>query len=1127
VTDSGLEFRILGPLEVRVDGVAVRLGGPRQRALLAFLLLSANQVVSRDRLIEELARDHGGAAAERTLTVQVSRLRKALGPTDGSGPRLAARPPGYVLRVEAGELDLHAYERLVAEGRQALASGDPGRAAATFRDAESLWLGRPLADLEFEPFARLEVERLEELRVAAVEERIEAELELGRHAALVPELEALVAENPLRERLRGQLMIALYRGGRQADALEGYRETRGLLAEELGLEPGPALKEVERAILRHDDRLGIAPAVPLATFRPSSLPPLEKALRRRVARRQRRLLLLAGAAAAAGAAGIAIPLWPAAGSPGHGRPLLHNALALVGTNGKLQASVALDAAPTRIAAGFGALWAASFDGQSVARVDLPQHQLRQTIPVGSGPAGIAVGAGAVWVANSLDGTVSRIDPGTNRVVQTIAVGSRPTDLAFAAGSIWVANAGAGSVSRIDPAFGRVVRTLALDDAPTALAVGGGSLWSASQTGRTVTEIDPATGSATRTIAVGGGPAGIVYSAGAVWVANGLDGTVSKIDPRRGVVQATVPVGDGPADVAAGPGAVWIDEQFGGSLVQIDPSTTRVVRRVEVGYRPGGLAAADRAAWVGVRAQGPSHRGGTLTLLNSSPRFSSIDSAGPIAQQPTTLVGMTNDGLVTFKHVGGSDGTELVPDLATALPTPSHGGRTYAFTLRHGIRYSTGEPMRADDVRSSFERLFRVGSQGISFYAGILGSRSCTRAQCDLRRGIATDDATATVTFNLTNPDPDFLYKLALPFAYVLPAGSPLHDIGTRPLPATGPYVIASYRPGSELRLVRNPMFHEWSKAAQPDGYANAIVWKLGSSPAASLTAVEQGRADWLFDYGALPEANRRAAAIRYPGQLHVNPALQTDYVVLNVGVRPFNDVRVRRALNLALDRRSIVRLYGGPQVAQPTCQILPPQMPGYQRYCPYTLRPREDGAWSAPDLARARRLVAASGTRGMAVAVLDTPEPIFRGEGQSVVTALRRLGYRASLKIVSDARFFRLAANSGKRYQVISGGWAADYPAASDFIVLKLSCSDVQVGHDPRVFCDPSIDRQIGVAESLQLIHPRQAELLWATIDREFVDRAVWVPMVTPKLTDLVSKRVGNYQYHPLWGVLIDQLWVR
>jgi SARP family transcriptional regulator, regulator of embCAB operon len=257
-----IEFRILGPIEVRVDDAPLRIGGPRQRALLAFLLLSANEVVSRDRLIDELFGEARPESADHTLRVQVSRLRKALGAS--SEHRLVASPPGYQLRVEPGELDLHVFEQLLAAGRRALEERDAARAVRKLRTAEKLWRGRPLADLEFEPFARLEVERLEELRLAAVEARIEAELALGRDAALVPELEALVGEHPLRERLRSQLMLALYRCGRQADALETYRVGRSLLARELALEPSPRLRELEQAILRQEPALELAADGPRA-----------------------------------------------------------------------------------------------------------------------------------------------------------------------------------------------------------------------------------------------------------------------------------------------------------------------------------------------------------------------------------------------------------------------------------------------------------------------------------------------------------------------------------------------------------------------------------------------------------------------------------------------------------------------------------------------------------------------------------------------------------------------------------------------------------------------------------------------------------------------------------------------
>ena len=254
-TNEQIEFRVLGPLVVRIGGRTVAAGGPKQRALLALLLLSANRVVARERLIGELFAEQSVNSADHALRNHVSRLRKVLGAVGADEPRLVARTPGYLLRVEPGELDLEQFERLVGAGREALAGGDAAGAAESFRVAESLWEGRPLADLEFEPFARVEVERLEELRLAAVEERIDAELALGRQPALVSELETLAAEHPYRERFRAQLMLALYRSGRQAEGLDVYRQTRTLLTDELGLEPGTELQELQRAILVQDPSL--------------------------------------------------------------------------------------------------------------------------------------------------------------------------------------------------------------------------------------------------------------------------------------------------------------------------------------------------------------------------------------------------------------------------------------------------------------------------------------------------------------------------------------------------------------------------------------------------------------------------------------------------------------------------------------------------------------------------------------------------------------------------------------------------------------------------------------------------------------------------------------------------------
>ena len=252
-----MKFRILGPLEVWDEGGEVSVDGRKPRALLAVLLLHPNEVVPADRLIDELWGEDPPPTAWKTVQVYVSRLRKALQPDV-----LTTRSPGYVIRVEPDDLDLHRFERLVDEARGLRARGLPADASERLREALSLWRGPALADFTYETFAQTAIARLEEIRLAAVELRIDAELELGRHDELVGELEALVAEQPLRERLWRYLMTALYRSGRQAEALDAYREARRALVDELGIEPSTALQELEGAILRQDPTLDLTATVP-------------------------------------------------------------------------------------------------------------------------------------------------------------------------------------------------------------------------------------------------------------------------------------------------------------------------------------------------------------------------------------------------------------------------------------------------------------------------------------------------------------------------------------------------------------------------------------------------------------------------------------------------------------------------------------------------------------------------------------------------------------------------------------------------------------------------------------------------------------------------------------------------
>jgi DNA-binding SARP family transcriptional activator len=256
--ERALDFRVLGTLEVLVDGRPIDVSGSRQRALLAVLLLRANETVSRDRLIDELWGERPPGTAANALAALVARLRKVLPPD-----LLLSRAGGYELRLARQALDLHRFETLAEEGSGALAAGDPARASELLMAALSLWRGPALAEFEYAPFAQAAIVRLEELRLVALERRIEADLALGRHGDLAAELQALVTEHPLRDRLRGQLMLALYRSGRQAEALEAYRAGRRIFIENLGIEPSPELQELERAILRQDASVG-APEAPAA-----------------------------------------------------------------------------------------------------------------------------------------------------------------------------------------------------------------------------------------------------------------------------------------------------------------------------------------------------------------------------------------------------------------------------------------------------------------------------------------------------------------------------------------------------------------------------------------------------------------------------------------------------------------------------------------------------------------------------------------------------------------------------------------------------------------------------------------------------------------------------------------------
>jgi DNA-binding SARP family transcriptional activator/sugar lactone lactonase YvrE len=552
-----MEYRILGPLEVSDDGRAVAIGGPKPRALLAFLLLHANEVVSRERLIDELWDASPPETATAALQVHVSQLRKALGHN-----AIATRSPGYVIHVEEGKLDLDRFERLI----EAAWTEDSAAAAETLRDALALWRGPPIADVD-DAVARPERGRLEEQRLSAVEQRIEADLTLGRHAALVPELDGLVREHPLRERLRGQLMLALYRCGRQADALEAYRSGQRLLDEELGLQPNDELQRLERAILNHDPSL--ESAVVAEDERPS------------VAQRRR----------AASRSTAQVP---------------PDSVAVIDPQRSLVVGhVLVGRRPVAVAIGHGSVWVANADDGTVSRIDPDRHELIRTIGIGAPAIDLAVTIDAVWVANGSDGTVSRIDPGADAVVETIDLRGS-SDLvwnpAYAVDadddSVWIA-AGPHHVHRIDTTTNEPSAIIDVGHVPIGVALGEDALWVVTTAERAM-RIEPRTNTATTEEPIGY-PVALTAGKEALWVSDSR-GRVWRINPDTGAVTQTTPVGTGLVGLCATDGAVFAASNTDGTVVQMDPQDGRVSSVVPVGHAPTDVASWNGTVWVSIQSE---------------------------------------------------------------------------------------------------------------------------------------------------------------------------------------------------------------------------------------------------------------------------------------------------------------------------------------------------------------------------------------------------------------------------------------------------------------------------------------------------------------------------------------------
>ena len=582
VREDTLEFRILGPLEVCERGHPLDIGAGKQRALLALLLLRAGEVVSTDSVIDALWEERPPASAVNSVHVYVSQLRKVLG-----NERLETRGHGYLLALESEQLDLGRFERLLAEGRELLAEGEAERAGEALRAALALWRGRPLADFASEPFAQSEVARLEDMHLAALEKRIEADLACGRDADLVPELEALVREEPLREGLRAQLMLALYRSGRQAEALDAYQQARRVLSEEVGLEPGRTLQELERAILRQDIQLD---------RRSRTATPLSRA-------RRRSGVLIALGAFLLLAAAVAVAVIERTGNERGSVIVPPNSLAAIDPSaGRVIEAIPLGGQPSTLAAGAGSLWVTNLDDRTLTRIQPETRALGRRIQLAGTPTGVTAGPTGVWISYGLVGSVAHVVPQVNDVVKTIPdVFGRSSGGAITQGegAVWAAS-GSGELVRIDPRSHRVTGRVTVGVAPTAVAASEGAVWVAIGGSSGVSVVNPRTVSVVRSASVGSGPSGIAVGEGAVWVVSRDDGTVTRIDPNSFSAE-TIAVGKGATAVATGAGAVWVANSDEGTISRIDPKS-RAVQTFEVGNRPEGIVVSAGVVWVTVQAE---------------------------------------------------------------------------------------------------------------------------------------------------------------------------------------------------------------------------------------------------------------------------------------------------------------------------------------------------------------------------------------------------------------------------------------------------------------------------------------------------------------------------------------------
>ena len=1115
---ASVEFLVLGPLEVRDGDRILPLGGAKQRAALAILLLHHDQVVSRDRLVDGIWGDRPPATAAHTLETYISRLRKALH-QDGHAERLLTRQPGYLLRVEDGEFDLQQLEAQIDQGRRALAADDPEAACEHLTRGLALFRGAPLEDLAYAPFAQAEVGRLDELRATALEQRVDADLALGRHADLIGELESLVADYPLREHAWGQLMLAEYRSGRQGEALATFDHARHKLADELGINPGQSLQQLHQRILRQDPALRLSQTTSEAkhvapTSLQSSTSPRGHALGRRT-----RLLLAATGVVAVAAITAGLLSTRGASRAGTVASLTTpNSVAVIDSRtGRFVSDVPIHDSADALAYGYGAIWAVTDGG--VRRINVSSHAVTD-IPVATNY--LAIGAGAAWVSVSDAPEVVRIDPTYGTRTIKLPTNDFPADwggtntpggLVVADGSLWVAQ-GARFVRKINPATGKVDHTITVLGAEH-LAADGNAVY-VDGLGQ-VQRLNPATDTvAWKAPFTRPEITSIAAAGGFVWLTTSADSGVIKLNADTGQPAGTIPISGGAERVVAGDDSVWVSNERAGTVTRIDTSTDAKTV-LATGHSPFGMATQGHRLWVSLwpspadelRAAGLT--GTTRVARISLPRDALDGNADPA--MITSLIGQqleyaTEAKLYNYPDRGGAAGATVVPEVAAAMPSVSADGRTVTIRVRPGYRFSPGSqpgantPVTAETFRSTIERAFsrqgRLAGNGYLLLPQLVGGHAYADGRTHHVAGLGADGD--TLTLHLTRPVPDLPQILAAPIFSAVPQATPDTWVFYPSSPSAGPYYLTQPLAPIQWQLIlkRNPNYH----GPRPH-HLDAIVDDLNLQTTTAAHDALGSRMDVVFDPLGETLSPTGGLARRYtsarpghPRYLRI-PWREMEYLSLNTDRGPLRDLSIRRAVNDALDRPALAAIDG----SIPTDHYLPPQMPGVQAdHHVYSV--------AAPNLAEARALMHG---RKMRLALWTCATAECRQRATIVRTDLAAIG------VTARVQRFRDQYAEGNGYDIRDDSWPLAHYDPNDVLATVMFGQPGYID-PPTSFTDPAWHRRVEHTASLDTQHGRFGAF-GALELRLMRDAAPWAAYAQTAEDVLLSPHIGCAVQSPVYGL--------